>query len=91
VGHVIFTVEPYKDVFGCSDPPTGTANNQLINSTNDTLSQEVFEALSDPDLNACLVQAFTVVSGFEIGDLCVRAQIIGGNVYGNYGNVRLNG
>ena len=90
VGHVIFSVEPYQDVNGCSVPPTGTANSQLIDSTDTVLSHEVFEALSDPDLNAWWVQSFTFAFGNEIGDLCTRARQIGANFYWNYGNVQLN-
>ena len=91
VGHVVFTVEPYQNVLGCSVPPSGTANGQLIDSTDDTLSHETFEIISDPDLDAWFVNAFTFAVGNEIADLCTRAQIIGQNVYSANGTVRLNG
>jgi len=91
VGHVLFSVEPYQDVDGCSVPPHGTANNQLIDSTDNVLSHEVFEALSDPDGNSWWVQAFTFAFGNEIGDLCVRSVQIGNNFYWGFGQVDLNG
>jgi hypothetical protein len=91
VGHVLFSVEPFQNVIGCSAPPSGTPNGQLADSTNDTLSHEVFEALSDPDLNAWWVHAFTFANGNEIGDLCTRAGVFNGNLYSNYGNVELHG
>ncbi len=91
VGHVIFTVEPYQNVPGCNQPPTGTANNQLIDSTDDTLSHEISELISDPNLNAWWVHRFTFAYGNEIGDMCTRAAYVGKNIYSHYGNVNLNG
>lgn len=92
VGHVIFSVQPYQDVDGCSMPPHGTANSQLIDSTNNVLSHETFEALSDPDLDAWWVQAYTFANGNEIGDLCERFEVLpSGAAYWDYGNVELNG
>jgi len=91
VGHAVFTVEPYQDVSGCSVPPTGTANSQLIDSTNNVLSHETSEAISDPDLDAWWVQNLTFASGNEIGDLCIRSIQVGSNYYWDYGNVKLNG
>jgi len=67
LGDVLYSVEPFQNVNGCSAPPTGTPNGQLIDSTNDTLSHETFEAISDPDLNSWWVQAFTFAYGNEIG------------------------
>lgn len=90
-GHVLFTVQPFQNVLGCAAPPTGTANGPLVDSTDDTLSHEAFETISDPDLNAWFVQDFTVDAGNEIGDLCARAQIIGQNAYSANGTVNLNG
>lgn len=71
-GHVVYTVEPYQDVPGCQDAP-GTPNGQLEDSTNDTLSHELFETISDPDLNAWWnsTPAITGLFAEEIGDECV--------------------
>jgi hypothetical protein len=91
VGHAIFSVEPYQDVDGCSMPPHSTPNGQLADSTNNVLSHETFEALSDPDLDAWWVQAFTFANGNEIGDLCERFEVLtSGATYWDYGNVELN-
>ena len=78
-------------MLGCSVPPNGTANNQLIDSTDNVLSHEVFEALSDPEGRSWWVQAFTVAYGAEIGDLCTRSAQFGMNFYWEYGQVELNG
>ena len=91
VGHVLFTVEPYQNVAGCNLPPGGSANSQLIDSTDDTLSHETSETISDPNLNAWWVHRLTIANGEEIGDLCVRAQIIGKNIYSKDATVNLNG
>jgi hypothetical protein len=92
VGHVLFSVEPYQDVSGCSVPPTGSANNQLIDSTDNTLSHETSESITDPDGDAWWVHNFTILNGNEIADECIRAQVTStGAVYWDYGNVDLNG
>lgn len=90
IGHVLFSVEPFQDVIGCSVPPGGTPNGQLADSTNNVLSHEIFEALSDPDLNAWWVHNLTFANGNEIGDLCIRAGFIGKTPYWNYGTVSLD-
>lgn len=92
VGHVIFSIEPYQNVDGCSVPPTGTGSGQLNDSTANVLSHEVFESITDPNLDAWWVHDLVLTTfGNEIGDLCARAGFFGKNVYWNYGNVRLNG
>lgn len=50
IGHVLYSVEPFQDVPGCSVRP-GTPNGQLADSTNNSLSHELFETISDPDGN----------------------------------------
>ena len=72
IGHVLYSVEPYQDVFGCSDPP-GTPNGQLVDSTNDTLSHELSETISDPDGTGWWnsTPSVTGLEGEEIGDECV--------------------
>ena len=90
VNHVVFTVEPYQNVNGCSVPPTGTASGQLNDSTATVLSHEVFESISDPDGDAWWVHDFTFANGNEIADVCTRAGQFGKNFYWNYGNVQLD-
>jgi hypothetical protein len=72
IGHILYSVEPYQNVVGCSDPP-GTPNGQLVDSTNDTLSHETFETVSDPDGTGWWnsTPAVTGLFGEEIGDECV--------------------
>jgi hypothetical protein len=91
VGHVLFTVEPYQNVPGCQAPPNGTANNQLIDSTDDSLSHELSETISDPNLNAWWVHRYTFAQGNEIGDMCVRYAVKGNNLYSHNGTIELNG
>lgn len=92
IGHVLFSVEPYQNVPGCSVPP-GTPNGQLDDSTDNVLSHESFEAISDPDGTAWWVQAGTVLNGEEIGDNCIRSAYFPEfkNYYWDYGVVRLSG
>lgn len=72
IGHVLYSVEPYQNVFGCNDPP-GTPNGQLVDSTNDVLSHELSETISDPDGTGWWnsTPAVTGLQGEEIGDECV--------------------
>jgi hypothetical protein len=68
--HVLFTVEPFQAVPGCSNgsgPPNGT----LIDSTNDTLSHETFETITDPDGDAFWNRSNFGLFGEEIGDECL--------------------
>jgi len=91
LGEVIFSLEPYVDVIGCSVPPSGTANSQLVDSTDNVLSHEVFEGLSDPDGREWWVHNFTFANGAEIGDLCTRAaRFPDGHIYWSFGQVELN-
>jgi len=72
LGHLVYTVEPYQNVMGCNDPPN-TPNGQLVDSTNDVLSHELFETISDPDGTGWWNSTPSVigVEGEEIGDECV--------------------
>ena len=69
IGHVLYTVEPYQNVGGCSVRP-GTPNGQLVDSTNNTLSHEVFETITDPDGDAWFNFSAVILNGAEIGDEC---------------------
>lgn len=72
LGNVYFTVEAFQNVSGCAVPATPPSpNGQLADSTNSTLSHEVFEIITDPDLNTGFRTAFPqLVNDQEIGDLC---------------------
>ena len=85
IGHVLYSVEPFQNVPGCNDPPT-TPNGQLIDSTNDVLSHETFETITDPDLDAWFNAAGNLsLGGQEIGDECVFITFVGNSVYGDPG------
>jgi hypothetical protein len=62
--HVLFTVEPYQGVAGCSIP--GQTPHGLIDATASTLAHELFETITDPDLDGWSNGLF----GYEISDLC---------------------
>jgi hypothetical protein len=66
---MIYTVEPYQDVRGCGF--TGGVNttsngDDLVDSTANTLTHELFEVITDPDPGNGWINP----SGYEIGDLC---------------------
>ncbi|SRR6266849_4293006 len=70
LGHVLFTVEPFQDVPGCSiNQPS--PNGSLIDSTSSTLSHELIETITDPDGDAWFAQTSLVEFGEEIADLCI--------------------
>jgi hypothetical protein len=62
--HVLFTVEPFQNVFGCVIP--GQAPHGNIDATASTLSHEFFETMMDPDLDAW----FNALTGEEGSDMC---------------------
>jgi len=74
IGHVLYTVEPFQNVDGCSVRP-GTSNGQLIDSTDNTLSHETFETITDPDGNAWFNLKALALQGAEIGDECSFVKI----------------
>lgn len=79
---VYFTVEPYQAVSGCFGP---TAD--VTSATANTLSHEIFEAISDPDLDAWYGNNSSPLYnvGEEIGDQCswthLFPQKLGKNTY----------
>ena len=69
IGHVLYTVEPFQNVGGCSVRP-GTPNGQLVDSTDNSLSHETFETITDPDGTAWFNFTAVILGGAEIGDEC---------------------
>jgi hypothetical protein len=69
IGHVLYSVEPYQNVGGCSVAQP-SANGPLVDSTSSTLSHELIETITDPDGNAWFAQGSLVEYGAEIGDIC---------------------
>ncbi len=90
IGHVLYSVEPFQDNFGCSSRP-GTPNGQLADSTNNVLSHEVFETITDPDGTAWWNSLDNGIFGEEIGDECSFLLFTATNVYFDPSNVTLNG
>ena len=70
IGHVLFSVEPFQDVPGCSVTQP-SPNGSLIDSTSSTLSHELTETITDPDGTAWIALSSIGTFGEEIGDLCV--------------------
>jgi hypothetical protein len=69
IGHVLYSVEPYENVRGCHVAP-GSPNGQLVDSTNNVLSHELFETITDPDGTAWWNSTSLALNGNEIGDEC---------------------
>jgi hypothetical protein len=76
IGHVLYSVEPFADVPGCQVAP-GSPNGSLIDSTNDVLSHELIETITDPDGSAWFDITSGGMFGEEIGDECVFVVFIG--------------
>lgn len=68
-GHVLFTVMPYQDVFGCAT--TGGPNPELVDSTDSTLTHEYIETITDPDPDGAW---FNMNFDDEAADLCASYQ-----------------
>jgi len=62
--HVIYQAQPYDNVGGCQ--VSGGPNSTLVDSVNNVFSHEIFETITDPDLNAWWRSS----DGQEIGDIC---------------------
>jgi hypothetical protein len=90
IGHVLYSVEPFQDTTGCSSRP-GTPNGQLADSTNNVLSHEVFETITDPDGTAWWNSLNNGIFGEEIGDECSFLLFTPTAVYFDPSNVTLNG
>lgn len=82
IGHVLYSVEPFQDVPGCQVRP-GTPNGQLVDSTNDTLSHETIETITDPDGDAWWNYTDNVLLGEEIADECAFVVFTPHNAYGD--------
>jgi hypothetical protein len=90
VGHVLYSVEPFQDVPGCQVRP-GTPNGQLADSTNNTLSHELIETITDPDGTAWWNSLNAGIFGEEIGDECSFVLFTDSTAYFDPSNVTLNG
>jgi hypothetical protein len=78
--HILYSVEPFANVPGCQVQP-GTPNGTLTDSTNDVLSHELVETITDPDGDAWYNTLNFSLFNQEIGDECVFVTIIPPNVF----------
>ncbi|MFZ0201952.1 MAG: hypothetical protein WB523_02175 [Candidatus Sulfotelmatobacter sp.] len=77
IGHVLFTVEPYQNVPGCSMLQP-SPNGALVDSTSSVLGHETFETITDPDPpTGWIAVNSNGVYGEEIGDLCPGIDLTG--------------
>ncbi len=83
IGHVLYTVEPYQNVPGCSVAQT-SPNGPLVDSTSSTLSHELIETITDPDGDAWFGRNSLLDYGAEIGDICE-------NPFANYAAFSISG
>jgi len=83
IGNVYYTVEPFQNVIGCRIPASPTPpNGQLADSTNNNLSHELFETITDPDINTGF--RATNTSFGELADVCVGVVAVFGLNGHNY-------
>jgi hypothetical protein len=78
IGHVLYSVEPYENVLGCSVYPN-SPNGQLVDSQDNVLSHESFETITDPDGTAWINFSQVIMLGAEIGDECEFVTFLGPN------------
>jgi hypothetical protein len=90
IGHVLYSVEPFQNTPGCSTRP-GTPNGSIADSTNDVLSHEMFETITDPDITAWWNSLDNGLYGEEIGDECIFLIFGSTTVYSDPSSVTLNG
>jgi hypothetical protein len=90
IGHVLYSVEPFQNVDGCSSRP-GTPNGQLVDSTNNVLSHETIEAITDPDGTAWWNSLDNALFGQEIADECSFLLFTSRAVYFDPSDIMLNG
>ena len=81
IGHVIYTVHPYANLPGCQVQP-GTPNGELVDSTDDIVNHETFEAITDPDLDAWRnASGAAYLFTDEIADECQLLVVLDGEYY----------
>lgn len=90
IGHVLYSVEPFQNVAGCSSRP-GTPNGQIADSTNNVLSHELFETITDPDGTAWWNTLNNSLYMQEIGDECSFVLTTPTAGYFDPADVNLNG
>lgn len=69
IGQVLLTVLPETGVPGCASQQP-SPNGIVADSVDSTMSHELFEIITDPDLNEWFVRGSLDLRGAEIGDVC---------------------
>jgi hypothetical protein len=90
IGETMYSVEPSQNVPGCSVPPGGPQG-QLADSTNNVLSHETIELITDPDSNAWWNASDNGLFGQEIADECSFLVFTPTGTYFNPSVFRMNG
>ena len=85
----LYSVEPYQNVSGCNVGP-GTPNGQLADSTNNVLSHEEIETITDPFGDAWWNRLNLALHGEEIADECAFLLYTPTDVFWDPSVVRLN-
>ncbi len=89
IGHVLYNVHPYANVPGCQVQP-GTPNGSLVDSVNDAVGHELFEAITDPDGDTWRNDSGAYDLGnYEIADECQFYVNVNGQGYGNVPTFRI--
>jgi hypothetical protein len=86
---VFYSVEPYNAVDGCNVKP-GTPNGVVEDSTNNSLSHEEFETITDGQGDAWWNTEAVVLYGEEISDECSFVTFTATAAYFDPSTVRLN-
>ena len=69
IGHVLYTVEPYQNIPDCKVQP-GSVNGALVDSTDNSLSHELIETITNPNGDAWYNNTLITLFQSEIGDEC---------------------
>jgi len=85
----LFTVIPFVNAPGCNVRP-GTPNGQKADSTNNTLSHELIETVTDPFGDAWWNQVNLLLFGEEIADECIFEYFTETEAFSDPSLVRLN-
>ncbi len=88
--YAYYSVEPYQNVVGCNVRPD-TPNGPVVDATNNVLSHETFETITDPQITAWYNVFNLDLGGAEIGDECEFVLYTPTTAYFDPSLVRLNG
>ncbi len=64
IGHTLYSFESYQNIAGCKAP-----SGKVADSTDSTVSHEIYETMTDPDINNGTFAWYNSWRG-EIGNIC---------------------